>query len=49
MPQFQITKQFVSGPLAGLTHTEITSVLLPVGFCYKNYVVVASSEIEVNA
>jgi hypothetical protein len=49
MSQFQITKQFVSGPLAGLTSTEITSVLLPVGFSYKNYVVVAATEIEDNA
>jgi hypothetical protein len=49
MSQFQITKQFTAGLLKGLTHTEITSVLLPVGFATNSYVVVAAIPIEVNA
>jgi hypothetical protein len=49
MSQFQITKQFLSGLLTGLTHTEITSVLLPVGFTAETYVVIASIKIEANA
>jgi hypothetical protein len=49
MSQFQITKKFTAGLLKGLTHTEITSVLLPLGFTTNTYVVVAATSIEVNA
>ena len=48
MSQFQITKQFVSGPLTGLTLTESTSVFLPIGFTGPNYVVIGLAE-AVNA
>jgi len=36
MQQFKITRQFVSGILAGLTYTEVTSVFMPVGFTCLN-------------
>lgn len=33
---FEVTRQFISGPLAGLSFSEVSSVSFPVGFrCEK--------------
>lgn len=32
LKRYQITRKFTSGLLKGLTYTEITGVLMPVGF-----------------